>query len=46
MGQILIICRFGLYEKISIHRFIGWVNKIQVAKTIFLNPKTFVECDK
>ena len=23
---------------------IGWVNKIQVAKTIFLNPSTLVEC--
>ena len=23
---------------------IGWVNKIQVSKTIFLNPSTLVEC--
>ena len=29
-----------------INNMIGWVNKIQVEKTIFLNPKTFVECDE
>ena len=29
-----------------INNMIGWVNKIQVAKTIFLNPKTFIDCDR
>jgi hypothetical protein len=30
----------------SINNLIGWVNKGEAARTIFLNPKTFAKCDE